>query len=100
MKNWETNQKVSIGIISPYRGQSKLLIKWLGQISETKMGSVEEFQGEEKNVIIVTTTRCQSDRANEQNIGFLNDINVSFWHYFIICFVVSTGYTSLLLSST
>ena len=69
------------GLICPYRRQTKqmrMLYRCL--LDNVKVGSVEEFQGQEKNVIIVTTTRCTSQPWNNigQNlIGFLNDENVS-----------------------
>lgn len=56
-----------IGIITPYRKQVekiRLLIDKLGMAS-IKIGSVEEFQGQERHVIIISTVR-----SNEKMIGF------------------------------
>ncbi|XP_078339295.1 RNA helicase Mov10l1-like isoform X6 [Crassostrea virginica] len=56
-----------IGIITPYRKQVekiRLLIDKLG-MDKVKVGSVEEFQGQQRKVIIISTVR-----ANENMIGF------------------------------
>ncbi|XP_062571202.1 RNA helicase Mov10l1-like [Saccostrea cucullata] len=56
-----------IGIITPYRKQVekiRLLIDKLG-MKRVKVGSVEEFQGQQRKVIIISTVR-----ANERMIGF------------------------------
>ncbi|XP_053377782.1 RNA helicase Mov10l1-like [Mercenaria mercenaria] len=56
-----------IGVITPYRKQVekiRLLVNKLG-MDEVKVGSVEEFQGQERQVIIISTVR-----SNEEMIGF------------------------------
>ncbi|XP_065937840.1 RNA helicase Mov10l1 [Magallana gigas] len=66
----QTEQSVApddIGIITPYRKQVekiRLLIDKLG-MERVKVGSVEEFQGQQRKVIIISTVR-----ANERMIGF------------------------------
>ncbi|XP_050412880.1 RNA helicase Mov10l1 isoform X1 [Patella vulgata] len=55
-----------IGIITPYRKQIekiRLLIEKLG-IERVKVGSVEEFQGQERQVVIISTVR-----SNEKLLG-------------------------------
>ncbi|XP_060083408.1 RNA helicase Mov10l1-like [Ylistrum balloti] len=56
-----------VGVITPYRKQVekiRLLIDKLG-MDMVKVGSVEEFQGQERRVIIISTVR-----SNERLIGF------------------------------
>lgn len=56
-----------IGVITPYRKQVekiRLLIDKLN-MEMVKVGSVEEFQGQERQVIIISTVR-----SNEEMIGF------------------------------
>ncbi|ESO83649.1 hypothetical protein LOTGIDRAFT_222500 [Lottia gigantea] len=60
-------QVEDIGIITPYRKQIekiRLLIEKLG-VERVKVGSVEEFQGQERQVIIISTVR-----SNERLLGF------------------------------
>ncbi|KAG9044287.1 hypothetical protein FS837_008417 [Tulasnella sp. UAMH 9824] len=64
-----------IGVISPYNAQGKKLRKRLGmQWENIKVGSVEEFQGQERKVILITTVRSQvSNVAHDLKhvLGFL-----------------------------
>lgn len=46
-----------IGIIAPYFQQVILLKKHLSQHKKLAIGTVEEFQGEEKKVIIISGTK-------------------------------------------
>lgn len=75
-----------IGIISPYRKQvekirkaiTKLdpVLKGMNDIKDLKVGSVEEFQGQERRVIIISTVRSCSDYVKldaDFNLGFLKN---------------------------
>ena len=65
-----------IGIISPYSAQVSLIRELLPSESQVEVGTVDGFQGLEKEVVIFSTVR-----SNPQgSIGFLNDsrrINVA-----------------------
>ncbi|KAK3102564.1 hypothetical protein FSP39_012227 [Pinctada imbricata] len=64
-----------IGIITPYRKQVekiRLLIKKFG-MDEIRVGSVEEFQGQQRKVIIISTVR-----ANERLIGHDKRLTLGF----------------------
>ncbi|XP_069798041.1 putative helicase MOV-10 isoform X2 [Narcine bancroftii] len=95
LKNLLTNQgkkglaKISpreIGVIAPYRKQVEKIrkaiivldkqLKEMNDIKELKVGSVEEFQGQERKVIIISTVRSNSDylKMDENfNLGFLKN---------------------------
>jgi len=66
-----------IGIVAPYRKQVSKIRECLKNtflIEGIKVGSVEEFQGQEMAVIILTTTRSNNTNINSdvaQGIGFL-----------------------------
>uniref|UniRef100_A0A8C4RNU4 RNA helicase n=1 Tax=Erpetoichthys calabaricus TaxID=27687 RepID=A0A8C4RNU4_ERPCA len=75
-----------IGIITPYRKQVEKIrkairtfdkeLKDMKDIQELKIGSVEEFQGQERKVIIVSTVRSCQDYVKmdeDFNLGFLNN---------------------------
>ncbi|XP_073707601.1 putative helicase mov-10-B.1 isoform X2 [Garra rufa] len=71
-----------IGIITPYRKQVEKIRKALKTVSELskwkdiKVGSVEEFQGQERKVIIVSTVRSSVSYVKmdqDFNIGFLSN---------------------------
>uniref|UniRef100_A0A1A7WDM5 RNA helicase n=2 Tax=Iconisemion striatum TaxID=60296 RepID=A0A1A7WDM5_9TELE len=74
-----------IGIITPYRKQVekikkalksiKTLSQW-GDLKDLKVGSVEEFQGQERKIIMVSTVRSSQNYVKmdkEFNIGFLSN---------------------------
>ncbi|XP_071375974.1 putative helicase mov-10-B.1 isoform X1 [Centroberyx affinis] len=74
-----------IGIIAPYRKQVEKIQKALKSVSaqnrwndikELKVGSVEEFQGQERKVIMVSTVRSSTSYVKmdqDFNIGFLSN---------------------------
>ncbi|KAF6017027.1 MOV10 [Bugula neritina] len=80
---------LDIGIISPYIQQVKKIRRALdiigndprsssisGDIRDIKVGSVEKFQGDEKEVIIISTVRSQTDKLNideKFNLGFVRN---------------------------
>lgn len=72
--NGQQLSETDIGIISPYKKQYKLiqeelnLRKWFN----IETGSVEIFQGKEKEVIIVSFVR-----SGTQSLGFLDSPRVS-----------------------
>lgn len=70
-----------IGIITPYTLQVKELRVLADEYfneKQPKIGSVEEFQGQERNVIIISTVRT-SDRHishdGKYGLGFINNKN-------------------------
>ncbi|WOL05361.1 TPR and ankyrin repeat-containing protein 1-like [Canna indica] len=75
-KHWETSsQSLSIGIISPYSSQVNAINNRLGNKYtschdfDVRVKSIDGFQGEENDVIILSTVRAN----NKGNIGFLID---------------------------
>ncbi|KAK5872123.1 hypothetical protein PBY51_012852 [Eleginops maclovinus] len=72
-----------IGIIAPYRKQVEKIqkavksvsaLKRLADLKELKVGSVEEFQGQERKIIMVSTVRSSINYLKmdkDFNIGFL-----------------------------
>ncbi|XP_042224254.1 putative helicase mov-10-B.1 isoform X2 [Homarus americanus] len=68
-----------IGIITPYRRQVEKIRNQLRKVHNTnnlKVGSPEEFQGDERRVIIISTVRASADQlANDQvfKLGFLRN---------------------------
>ncbi|XP_026778492.3 putative helicase mov-10-B.1 isoform X1 [Pangasianodon hypophthalmus] len=71
-----------IGIIAPYRKQVEKMqkalktVRELHQWKDIKVGSVEEFQGQEKMVIMVSAVRSSSSYVKldqDFNIGFLTN---------------------------
>ncbi|XP_059613070.1 probable RNA helicase armi [Phlebotomus argentipes] len=72
-------QHSDIGIIAPYKAQVKHIRERLRAIDEDKIpkvGSVEEFQGQERNIIILSTVRsCKNFLANDSkhSLGFVQN---------------------------
>ncbi|CAN9498960.1 unnamed protein product [Ophioblennius macclurei] len=67
-----------IGIISPYKKQCEKIRVLLGKVGlfDIKVGSVEEFQGQEFLVIILSTVRSNESEMNEdlqKMLGFLSN---------------------------
>ena len=71
-----------IGIITPYAKQKRKIHTALekgldgqrGVFKDVKVGSVEEFQGQERRVIILTTVRSSKEHVEtdrKHNLGFL-----------------------------
>lgn len=68
----------NIGVITPYRKQGEKIRKLLQTVdlSEIKVGSVEEFQGQEYLVIIISTVRSSEIPYEEDTryiLGFLSN---------------------------
>ncbi|XP_015178042.1 PREDICTED: putative helicase mov-10-B.1 [Polistes dominula] len=65
-----------IGIVSPFKQQKLEIIERLKKrkMNSITVGSVEEFQGSEKEIIILTTVRSRVfNHDGIQNIGFLSE---------------------------
>ncbi|EJC99752.1 P-loop containing nucleoside triphosphate hydrolase protein [Fomitiporia mediterranea MF3/22] len=64
-----------IGVITPYRAQVRKVRQLLGTFArETRVGSVEEFQGQERRVIIISTVRSSRDMISydlRHTLGFV-----------------------------
>jgi hypothetical protein len=71
--------KFSVGIISPYAEQVKLLkqsfeaagVRVLGHLEDIEIATVDSFQGKEKDIIILSTVRGCQDASS---VGFLADM--------------------------
>lgn len=67
-----------IGVISPYRKQVQKIRTLLNKanIADVKVGSVEEFQGQERRVIIISTVRSSQEFLQldaQFKLGFLKN---------------------------
>lgn len=65
-----------VAVITPFAAQRKHIEKALGyrNIENVQVGTVEMFQGQEKDVIIMTTVRSQVFTHDERrHIGFLSN---------------------------
>lgn len=67
-----------VAIISPYQGQVRLLRRLLAQqgLSAVRVASVEEFQGQECTIVILSTVRSQASLFgldSRMDLGFIND---------------------------
>ncbi|KAF7079843.1 hypothetical protein CFC21_084016 [Triticum aestivum] len=73
----ETRRKLSVGVVSPYKGQVRAIQEKLGKTYEmhggfsVKVRSVDGFQGAEEDIIIFSTVRSNSTGT----VGFLNNVN-------------------------
>ncbi|CAA7270266.1 unnamed protein product [Cyclocybe aegerita] len=70
-----------IGIITPYHAQRCKILDLLYKdpnLRDIKVGSVEEFQGQERRVIIISTVRSKTEFISadiRRNLGFVADKN-------------------------
>lgn len=67
-----------IGIISPYQGQVRYIREVMVKrnMPEVKIGSVEEYQGQEKPIILLSTVRSskkQFEYDQQFNLGFVHN---------------------------
>lgn len=63
-----------IGIITPYAMQTRALKRRFDSMQEIRIGTVEDFQGLERNIILISTVRtCQSAAKIDisRNLGFI-----------------------------
>lgn len=73
-----------IGIVTPYALQVNLLKSMFAcdVLNDVKIGTVEEFQGDERNIILVSTVRtfaADTEIDADRRLGFIkcaNRINV------------------------
>ncbi|CAE6369801.1 unnamed protein product [Rhizoctonia solani] len=68
----------NIGIVTPYKAQVRKLRKLLkdNEITDIDIGSVEQFQGQERQVIIVSTVRSNKDLLSfdlKHTLGFVSN---------------------------
>ncbi|CAF0859659.1 unnamed protein product [Adineta steineri] len=61
----------SIGIITPYKQQVELIKDQLK--SQIDIGTVDGFQGREKDIILLSTVRAHSEKQKRPTIGFVAD---------------------------
>ena len=77
-----------IGVISPYKRQCQKIRGKLGESSEVMVGTTEEFQGQERRIIILTTVRSNPDYIQQDQlakIGFLKNKKRLVSHIFFYC---------------
>ena len=67
-----------IGVIAPYRKQVQKIRLLLRKenLGAVRVGTVDDYQGQEERVIIISTTLSNSERLNsesENSMGFLSN---------------------------
>ena len=65
-----------IGIITPYQQQAKVIRNMLNDsnVKVPKVGTVEEFQGQERNIILLSTVRSSASvilQDRKHGLGFV-----------------------------
>jgi hypothetical protein len=91
LKNGLPNRQVTnddIGIISPYKSQVNKIKEKLG--AEIKVGTVEDFQGKEKLIIVISTVKSAC------KLGFIKDerrLNVMLTRAKALLIIVGNGMT-------
>jgi superfamily I DNA and/or RNA helicase len=75
LTQYNGHEKLSVGIISPYRGQVRLIASMLTdeqrkRVASLDVDTVDSFQGSECDAIIISLVRSNVDN----DIGFLSDV--------------------------
>lgn len=79
------NQK-DIGIITPFKLQRIKIHQELERRnwSDVSVGTVEIFQGQERDVIIMSTVRSLMYKHNgREHLGFLSNPKVNYYYFFL-----------------
>lgn len=65
-----------IGILTPFK-QQKIMIEKYVQSNNITVGTIETFQGQEREIIILSTVRSKIfEHNNKRHIGFLSNPKV------------------------
>lgn len=83
-----------MGIITPYNSQKMLLKQMVSK--DIFVNTIDSFQGQEKDVIIISCVRSSSSTDNKISVGFLVDerrINVALTRSRFLLIVVGNAYT-------
>ena len=62
-------QKLTVGLLTPYSRQVKLLSQEIGANDNTMISTIDGFQGRESDIVIFSTVRSNM----EGDIGFVDD---------------------------
>lgn len=62
----------SVGVITPYKQQSRKLQSMLRKYSNVFVNTVDSFQGQEKDIILISCVRS-STKSTNKSLGFLID---------------------------
>lgn len=94
---------VSIGVITPYKQQCKVIKLILRQLSDfqqlqkhVQINTVDSFQGQEKDIIIFSTVRASQSEDAQNLIGFLQDerrMNVALTRAKFVLIIVGNAQT-------
>lgn len=80
------NDELTIGIITFYKAQERLLRSAQDDLPDSisnriELGTVDAFQGKEFDIVFLSTVRCNKNEGLHQSVGFLdneNRLNVAF----------------------
>jgi len=98
-----TVQPSDIGVIAPYRKQVqkiRLLLR-KDNLDTIKVGTVDDYQGQEETIVFISTTLSHTERLNvdsEYSLGFLGNprrFNVALTRAKSLCVVVGNPYVML-----
>lgn len=65
-------QKLSIGVITPYKQQMQRLRSALKQFGNVFINTIDSFQGQEKDIVLISCVRS-SNKFSKNSLGFLID---------------------------